>query len=174
MRFLRLRVLSLLVAAASVPLLTGGVFGSDVRPKPPKAADVVVKLPKTLEGVRGKLELYGKVSTVDKKGIVVAVTGVDKQYPGNKLTMNQPYFAAAKKGDPETWLIKKNVQLLWQKDGFNNDKHKKAYADNKTHYKPGQSLRVVAKWSEKDKAMIVMGATWFGSTGKRGEAKARS
>jgi hypothetical protein len=63
------------------------------------------------------------------------------------------------------------MRLVWQKDGFNNDKHKKAYNDNKARFKVGQSLRVSARCADKDKALIVLGATWFGSPGKRGVQK---
>jgi hypothetical protein len=177
MRSLRFQVVSVLVALVGLSFLAGAsgvASASDVKTKPSKARDVVAKLPKTLEGVRGKLELYGKISAVDKKGVVLSITKVDKQYPGSKLTMNQPYFGAAKEGDPEAWLLKKNVQLLWQKEGFSDDKAKKLYTENKSHYKTGQFLRILARWSEKDKAMVVMGATWFGSPGRRGAAKARS
>ena len=60
MRFLRRNVSSFLVASAGVWLLAGmfgHALGSDVRPTPPKPLDIVAKLPKSLEGLRGKLEL---------------------------------------------------------------------------------------------------------------------
>jgi hypothetical protein len=172
MRIVHLQTLSLLTAAALLAGPCGDALASDVRARPPKPPGIVVKPPKALRGLRGKLELYGKIAAVDKKGIVLAVTRVDKQYPGNRLTFGQPYFGAAKKGDPETWFIKKKLRLLWQKEGFNSDRNKKAYNANKKNFKARQFLRVGTKWSDKDKAMIVVGATWFGAPGKRGGPKA--
>jgi hypothetical protein len=175
MRFLRLYVPAFTAVLTGVWLLAGicgDALASNVKAKPPKAGEIVTKLPKPLAGLRGELELYGKISVADKTGIVIAVTGVDKQYPGNKLTFGQPYFAAVKKVDPEIWLKDKKVRLVWKKEGFNNDKHKTAYNNNKGNFKVGQFLRVGTKWSDKDKALVVIGATWFGSPGRRGAAKA--
>jgi hypothetical protein len=167
MRFFQVRYLSTLVASASLLLLAGmfySAFGADERTKPPK----------NIQGIQGKLELYGKIAAIDDKGITLSVTQVDKEYPGNQLTAGQTYFAAIKKGDPEERLLKTNVQLLWQTDGFSGDKQKKLYADNKKNYKKGQFLRVHVKWSEEDHAPIILGATWFGDSGKKGAKKGRS
>jgi hypothetical protein len=176
MRCPRLRLLSVVVASVSVFILTAvsvGVHGADARAvsSKGKGQEVVTKFPKAIQEVSGELELYGTISEVDKKGVVLSITKVDKQYPGNQFTAGQPYFGDVQKDDPEAWLLKKAVRLLWQKDGFDNDKAKELYATNKSHYKAGQSLRILSKWSKEDSGLIVKGATWFGGVGKRGAAK---
>lgn len=165
----------LVLVASSLAILLCRIdqigLGADDEPESGKKTEIVVELPKSLQGLVGELELYGKISAADKKGIVLATTGVDKEFPGNETTGGQPYFAAAEKDDPEAWLIGKNVRLAWQKDGFDDDKDQKLYNKNKDHYKPGTFLRVVVRWSEKDKGLIVLGATWFNGGLKRGGQK---
>jgi hypothetical protein len=174
MRCFRPRLLSVMVATAGALLLAGilpSTVGADSRTSP-KGKEGVSKFPKAIQEMRGELELYGTISTVDKKGIVLAVSNVDKQYAGNQITGGRPFFGAVKKDDPEAWLMKKTVRLLWQKDGFDAEKYKKLYEENKKNYKKGQFLRVVVKWSQKDSGLTVRGATWFGQPGTRGGPKA--
>jgi hypothetical protein len=174
MRLLHVR-LALIAAASAWALLVPGightVLAADGRATISKDAKVIAELPKDLQGLPGKLELYGKLSAADPKGIVLSITKVDREYPGNQFTNGQPYFAAAKDGDPEAWLVKKTVRLLWQKDGFGGEQEKKIYENNKSRYKAGQSLRILAKWSDTEKALTVVGATWFGGPEARGKQK---
>jgi hypothetical protein len=175
MRFSRLRSLSAVVASTTALVLTGVVcaaFAGDSRTVSPKAKEVVTRFPKAIQDLPGELELYGTITAVDKKGIVLAVNNVDKQYPGNQITAGQPYFGAVKKDDPEAWLAKKTVRLLWREDGFDGEKYKKLYEENKKNYKTKQFLRVGVTWSKKGSGLTVKGATWFGGPGKRGGPKA--
>jgi hypothetical protein len=166
---------ALVVAVSACALLVPGightVLGADGRAALPMDAKVVAELPKDLQGLPGKLELYGNLSAADRKGIVLSITKVDREYPGNQFTNGRPYFGAAKDGDPEAWLVKKTVRLLWQKDRFSGEQAKKIYENNKSRYKVGQFLRVGVKWSETEKALTVVGATWFGGPGARGKQK---
>ena len=105
--------------------------------------------------------------------IVLSVTQVDKEHPGNQITGGQPYFAAAEKGDPGNVAYRQESATPLEKGRIQQRQpQEEGYEENKTNYKKGQFLRIGVEWSNKEDGLSVIGATWFGGLGTRGAKKA--
>ncbi len=111
-----------------------------------EAAKPVTQFPKAVHGFKGSL--YGIISEVNKKGIVLSnIFHVDKEFPpqqpGGLITMTP-----VEKDTPEGWFYGKTVQLL---------------CDNeyKKNYQVGNSISGMIHWSEKGQALVITGARWF-------------
>ncbi len=58
--------------------------------------------------------------------------------------------AEAAEGSPESWFLKKTVQLLCENNAY------------KKNYKPGQVIFGEVEWRDKEKALVILGAQWQG------------
>jgi hypothetical protein len=162
--------LALSAASCGLPATDGGPKGENVprdqqpppapqdqkpspsRAKPaekkPEPAKPITQFPKAVHGFKGQLQ--GIIAAVNKDGIVLSdIFGVNREYPPQEpggLMELRPIERDA----PEAWLFGKTIQLLC--------------ADNeyKKNYQVGNSIGGMVHWSEKDQALVITGAQWYG------------